>query len=178
LGKVQYPSGDSFPRDGLAAFHVTWEEYQSQPAVLPATPSTATTWSTNNFPVVVWCNSSGFDSTATPIVVRKAHDGTLYYRKKPPVGLVRLLAPNGDGYVVYLADGSTLKLSEKDFVEQYMGLPYQQPVPANADKLSDEDLKKQGFERITPEEYQRRFGKPAPGTDKPAFPTIKNPEKK
>ena len=131
LGKVQYPSGDSYPRDGLAVFHVTWEEYQKLPAILPPNPNVTTgAWAqTLHFPVVVWCNSTGFDSTATPVAVRHANNGQLHYQKKPVAGLVKLLTPQGDGYLAYTVDGTKIQLSEKDFVEQYMGLPYQAPAP-------------------------------------------------
>lgn len=135
LGKVQYPSGDSYARDGLAGFHVTWEEYQKLPAVLPAAKDGGSTWQPTDFPVVVWCNATGFDSTALPVTVRHAHNGALFYQKKTPagttVGLVRLLVPGpgNDEYTVYMADGTKVGMKETTWVTLYMNLPAQEPQP-------------------------------------------------
>lgn len=130
MGKVQYPAGESFPRDGLAAFHVTWEEYQKLPAALPATRDDSKAWQQSDFPAVVYCNSSGFDSSAAPVAVRHAHDGKLLFHKKPAAGLVKLLVPTDGGYLVYTADGK-IEMNERTWVEQYMGLTYQPPPQPN-----------------------------------------------
>ncbi len=129
MGKVQYPSGDSFARDGLAVFHVTWEEYQKLPAVLPAPQVIGGDWQQNVFPVVVWCNTTGFDATAEPMVVRKAHNGALLYQKKPASSMVKLLTPGStsDSYWVYLADGSKVDMTEATWVKLYMNLKVQEP---------------------------------------------------
>jgi hypothetical protein len=176
LGHIKYPSGTSYPRDGLAVFIVTWDEYSKNKDVLPKPAPQQ-----SDFPVLAFCNSSGFDATAAPITVRRLADGMVLYNKSPVAGLVTLLTPTSGGYRVYLADGSKVELSEREWVERYMGLPYTPPAPtpapADLEKLSDAELKKLGYERLTAEEYQKRFGKAPPGSDTPPekFPMIRNP---
>lgn len=131
LGKIQYPNGNSESRVGLAVFVVTWEEYQKVPEVLGGF---GIQFNKNDFPVVVFCNSSAFDATAVPIMVRCLADGRQIVQKPFVPPLVRLLVPRDGGYRVYFADGSKLDLDEREWVEKYMNLPFQAPSPAEAPK--------------------------------------------
>lgn len=129
LATIIYLDGTWIPSDGHGLAALTWADFQSQKDRFS---DEMTKFVEADFPVVVFFNSSGFDSTGDPVVVRRAKDGSLLYTTKTrSVGHTWYCIPQRDGSFLTLnVDGKQATVSEQEWYERYMGLPLQ-PTPAD-----------------------------------------------
>lgn len=154
-GIVAYRNNTQLPADGLSFAVVTLEDHNKDKERLA--PFLALV-SPGDWPLVVFFNASGFDASGEPVAIRRVADGGELYRPIAADKAVALALPRrAGGFVVYHRDGGVGEVNERDWVEKYLRLPYQ-PTPSEKDleKLSDEELKKLGYERLPLEEARKR----------------------
>ncbi len=155
---VTYQDGTKIPVEGLGATVVLLSE-KDKLKLTDFNPADS------DFPVVVFFNRSGFDATGEPRVVRRASDGgPVYSLSSTKVEQVQLMIPlRGGGFTVYhRGGGKPLVVSESDWYKRYMGIAPPVPLPPQdkLDKMSEEELKKLGLQRLSKEDYEKKFGKP------------------
>lgn len=149
---VTYQNKQELPADGLGLVVVTEGDNDNHPDKLQAFRGMIMK---ADWPVVVFLNATGFDATGEPVVIRKALDGHELYRA-PITDRVALNIPNRDGtFTLLMADRTSKSMPEREWLTKYMRLS---PAPdaKELEKLSDEELRKKGFERITVPEAKRR----------------------
>jgi hypothetical protein len=163
--KVTYGDGKELAAEGMQLVVVTKEDHEKDTTRLAPFMSFI---KDSDWPLVVFVNSTGFDPTGEPVVIRRASDGQMLY-SAGSVGRVALSVPKRDGsFTVHLADGSKLDVSEKDWVEKFMRLKYQSPPDLKElEKMSDDELKARGYLRLPIEEAKQKGlvdgdGKPVP----------------
>lgn len=144
-----------------------------------------------DFPVVVLFNASGFDGTGDPTEVFRAADGSLVWSDIKRARPVRLAVVRRDGtFAAHYFDGTSGTVDEKEWYSRYMGVEEVPilPAPEELDKMTPEQLKALGIDRMTREEYKEKFGKypddnkvdpkePAPKDQVPNPPVLKEPSK-
>lgn len=163
---VTYQDGTRLPADGYILVVVTWDDYQKNQALFQLTGSAVTE---SNFPVVVFGNRSGFDTSGQFKVIRRAQDGQEVPTKIEKTALVRLTVALRDGtFRVFFVDGTSAVVTAEVWHKQYMveelppPPPPNMPPPDELDKMTPEQLKKLGIEKLTKEEFEQRFGKLPP----------------
>lgn len=166
LGYIIYKNGKKVPRDGFAVALTTWEDYQKRPELF----KNATRVEKADFPVLLFYNASGFDVSGIPCAIRRVADGQLLGHASD-VALVRLMLPNRNGtYTVIHVDGTARTVDEKTWMREYMRVDRPDGplhAPKEFEKLSNEELERLGYERLTPEEYRRRYGVDPPAEKTP-----------
>ena len=151
---IDYAQGQTFPADGLFMTVVTQDDHAKTPERLA--PFIALV-KDDDWPIVVFVNGTGFDTTGEPICIRRASDGKELYRSDNSQRVALCVGKSDGSFTVYLPSGGSRDLSEKDWVEKFMRLTLQSPeTPKDLEKLSDEELKKLGYERIPLEEAKKR----------------------
>lgn len=127
VGDVFYVDGTRETCDGYGLATLTWEDFQSQKDRFG---DAVTKLAQEDFPVVVFFNSSGFDSTGDPVAVRRAKDGSFLYKSPRLTPLLKNCIPQRDGsFLVFYQNGTKATVTEQDWYEKYMGLPLH-PTPA------------------------------------------------
>lgn len=126
---VVYQNGVKILADGLGVAAITWEDYTKFPARLD---DSGAKFPRQDFPLVVFFNATGFDATGVPVVVRRASDGELLYRRDDAPSRLALVTPLRDGRFritpTYLDRVSgTFVVSDERWYTAYMG---RQPAPA------------------------------------------------
>lgn len=159
--------------DGLVVAIVTEDDDKKNPAQLA---DWRHLWQDSDFPVVVFLNASGFDPSGLPTVIRRASDGKVLFDAKTPKRAA-LVVPKHDpagGCDVYDDNGKDESVSEKDWYTKYLRSD-PPPDPKDLEKMSDEELRKRGYERVPgskPPEPVKEKDKP------PEFPKVRVPERK
>jgi hypothetical protein len=157
-GVVGYLNGDSHWADGIGIAVLTWEDQRGAPDRLKkiyAGPKE------EDFPVVVFFNLSGFDSTGEPGVIRRAKDGSVVAQAKdrPPGRLTQAVAGRDGTWTGYVLRGKAgFTIRPDDFYRLYVGVepPARQPSPEELDKMSEDQLKKLGVRKMTRAEYVKQ----------------------
>lgn len=181
FGVVVYEDGKELPREGLGMSLVRWEDYKENTVQLDVIKNKKLI--KEDFPIVIFLNRSGFDPTGQPITIRRSKDGSLVYEVAKLGKPIKLLAAHrGGDFTVVFFDGTQKDVDEKQFIEEHMRLPYTEPskpVPPGLEGMTDEELKKLGYERITAEEYKKRYGRnpPLPIIKDETFPRPRPPSK-
>lgn len=160
---VTYPDGTVAPAHGLAVTAWTADNDREMPDRLAGFKDIV---SRDDLPVLLWMNATGFDPTGDPVAVTRVRDGKVLYANPQAVARPRMVVVEPDGtFTAHPASGGPVKLSEAEWVRRYMRLPTRpDPVhaPAEFEKLTDAELKAKGFERVTADEYEKRFGRKPP----------------
>jgi hypothetical protein len=130
-----------------------------------------------DFPVVAFFNASGFDGSGGIDVLRRARDGEQLYKAKDKPKLVKVAVARRDGkFRAYFWDWTAETVAAKEWYARYMGVEQPQvlPPPEELDKMTPEQLQKLGIERLTADEYEKKFGvKPPPPGKEPAKEPVK-----
>ena len=162
-GEVQYGDGKRLPLDGYGMAVLTWDDFQKQ---VDRFGDVGNSLKEYDFPVVVFFNSSGFDATGDPMVVRRAKDGELLIETKGRPKMVRFMAPLRDGGFKLFFWGSkeATTVSEEEWYRTFVGIepPRELPSPEELEKMTDEQLQKLGIQRMTKEELKKKGIKPPP----------------
>lgn len=156
---VRYPQGKQLPADGLGVSLISLEAHKKNPERLEKLQLRE-----QDFPVLVFFNATGFDATGAPVVVRRARDGVqLYPEKSEDRVLVRAVIPEEDGkWTVYFWDDQTRQVgkrvvSDEVWYRVFMNEPLvRTPTPEELDKMSDEQLRAMGIQRMTKQELKLR----------------------
>lgn len=139
--RVTYLDKTVHPCDGYGMLVLTWDDYKAQEERFAAMSSLIP----ESFPVVLFFNASGFDTTGDPIVVRRVANGQVVFSSQRAVPLVRRCIPQRDGsFLVVNADGTSQTVSERVWYTKYMGLQEQQPVtekPPSPDEPKPAEMK-------------------------------------
>ncbi len=143
-GTVAYLDGTTLPADAHGLVCFTWADYQKAPERLQLKDFTPLE---GHFPVVVFFNASGFDSSGEPVLVRRAGDGRQLWKGVQAPAL-RHAVPQRDGsFMTYPVQGEPVLVKEADWYRTYMSV--EPPLsPAELEKLSDEQLKEIGIQRV------------------------------
>ena len=158
---VRYQDGTVKPLDGAMLSRVDWEEYRSQSRL--TLPHGARK---DDFPVIMFSNASGVDLTNRVVAVRRVRDGGLLHKvDDTALTRMRFAVIHADSTLTVVHDdGVSRQVDQKTWSGEYLGIDVNSPVhaPKEFEKLSDADLKKLGYERLSPEAYRQRFGREPP----------------
>jgi hypothetical protein len=145
LIEISYADGTIHPADGLAIAVVTKEDDTKAPERLAPFKGLI---KDTDWPVAVFLNASGFDTTGEPVVIRRVADGKELFRAPVTDKVVLGVVQSDNKFKVYLGDGTTKVVDEKFWVEKYMRM--QHTDPKDLEKMSDEELAKLGLRRAVP----------------------------
>ena len=171
-GQIVCGDGTRFDRDGYGYVlfqPADWDKNNERLKGLGLTPASS------DFPLLITLNPSAFDVSGEPVAVRRAEDGKLLYQAPVAARPVDLVMPLRDGSCkVLFIDGKVLTVSEQEWLKVFMRV--QAAPPQGFEKMSDAELKKHGFERLSPEEVDKRLkeGKLKPDQ---VFPMPRVPER-
>lgn len=122
-----------------------------------------------DYPVVAFFNATAFDATGDPLVVRRASDGKELYRKDSAGKQVAaVIARRGGGFrwlnAYHWDTGEKVKwadVTDEEWFKDFMNLepPVKIPPAEELEKMTDEELKKLGVNRMERAEYEKKFGK-------------------
>lgn len=169
---ITYQNGVEMPLDGFGYAVLTADDYAANPDRFKRVGFNP---KPEDFPIVVFFNLTGFEPSGDPGVVRRARDGSVVFELSGrPTRMVAAMSPNRDGtFRVTFRDGTTDTVAADDWYRTYMGVePAPKiPSPEQLDKMTDAELKKLGMNRMTKEEYQKKYGGDVPVP--PATPNAK-----
>lgn len=156
-GEVQYGDGKRLPLDGYGMATMTWEDFQKQ---VDRFGEVGKSLKEADFPVVVFFNSSGFDATGDPMVVRRVKDGEVVMETNNRPKMVRFMLPVRDGGFKVFVWGSkeATVVTEEEWYRTFVGVepPKKLPPPEELEKMTDEQLQKLGIQRMTKEEIEKK----------------------
>lgn len=158
---VRYQGGKEVPTDGVGIAVLTWDDLQANPDRLKKAGYKA---ERADFPVVVFFNQSGFDSTGDPAVVRRARDGSVAFevKDKPPGRLRQIVSlPDGTWTAYFWGSDEAVRVGQADFYRLYLGIEPPQPQPAQhsqaeLDRMGPEELKRLGIKKVSRDEALKR----------------------
>jgi len=163
-GEIQYGDGKRLPLDSYGVATLTWEDFQKQ---VERFGEAGKALKEADFPVVVFFNSSGFDATGDPMVVRRAKDGDVVMELKSRPPMLRFMTPGRDGSFKLFTWGSKEPtiVKEDEWYRKYVGVeaPKALPKQEELDKMSDEQLKALGIQRVTQPDKKDKEQPPSGG---------------
>ena len=117
---VAYQDGAREPADAIGITAVTLDDHKKIPERLKAQELKE-----EDFPVVVFFNATGFDSTGAPVIIRRAKDGVKLFPKGEVLKgkLLRVAVPrHSGGWTGYARDGTRIDISDENWEKLYLGL--------------------------------------------------------
>lgn len=157
---ITYQDGTQKPADAIGITAVTLDDHKQAPERLKAQDL-----KDDDFPVVAFFNHTGFDASGTPVMVRRARDGMQVFPKNGgTVKGYRLRAAvplRSGGWTAYYWDGpdktGKTVVSDEDWASVYLNAAEQKvPSPEELDRMTDEQLRAIGVQRMTKEEAKLR----------------------
>lgn len=139
-----YPNGKEYAADGFLCSYVTWDKYQADKGVFGRMPYSP---KMEDFPVLVFGNSTGFDVSGEPVALRRASDGERLWTS-PQTFRPGFVVVKDDGFLAY--DVTTSKYFDAaTWQKDMMGVDpkLSELTPEQIAKMSDEELAKLGIKR-------------------------------